>query len=53
MTVRELIEDLEELPQDAFVVADLQEVTKATYSANSYFLIKPDEYSSGPVVTLE
>ena len=53
MTVHDLIKDLEELPQDAIEVSCFKEVTSAKYSDVAYFLIQPDEYSSGPIVVLE
>ena len=55
MTVRELIEELEELPMDYPVVTDYREITDINLTDSFYFLDgKMDKgYSIGPAVVLE
>lgn len=55
MTVRDLIEELEELPMDLPVVIDYQEVSEIDIEDDYYYLDKhtPNRYSVGPVVVLE
>ena len=55
MTVRELIEELEELPMDLPVVTDYQEITEVNLDDNFYFLdrISKEGYTIGPAIVLE
>lgn len=53
MTVRDLIEELEELPMDLPVVNEFQEVTEATVEECTYFLDNsPSGYTYSPAVVL-
>ena len=55
MTVRELIEELEQLPQDLTVVTDYKEITTVEY-CNAYYLLNncsKQGYSIEPVIVLE
>lgn len=55
MTVRELIEELEELPMDLPVVTDYQEISEVSLENKYYFLERwsKDGYWVGPAVVLE
>ena len=55
MTVRDLIDELKELPQDLPVVTDYKEITDVKFEDAFYFLDKsnPDGYYIGPAVVLE
>lgn len=55
MTVRDLIEELEEMPQDLPVVTDYRNITKVIYNDNFYFLDKQSDkgYYVEPAVVLE
>ena len=55
MTVRDLIKELEELPQDLPVVTDYKEITEINLDNNFYFLDKYTDkgYSIGPAIVLE
>lgn len=55
MTVRDLIQELKELPQDLPVVTDYSEITDVSLCDNFYFLDKhnKDGYDIGPAVVLE
>lgn len=52
MTVRELIEELEEMPMDLPVVNDSQEITEVNYVDSTYYLNSSltDYVSSSAVV---
>ena len=54
MTVRELIEELEELPMDLPVVTDYEEISVVSYQGNYYFLDRwsKDGYLIAPAVVL-
>ena len=51
MTVRELIEELEEYPMDLPVVNDLKEITEVDMSDNMYYLDNIT-YAFSPAVIL-
>lgn len=55
MTVRDLIEELEELPQDLPVVTDYKEITDIYLENKFYFLDRhsKDGYWIGPAVVLD
>lgn len=55
MTVRDLIKELQDLPQDLPVVTDYKEITDLTVDNNFYFLDKYSKngYDIGPAVILE
>ena len=55
MTVRDLILELKELPQDLPVVTDYKEITEIELDDGFYFLDKYTEkgYTIGPAVVLE
>lgn len=55
MTVRELIEELEDMPQDVPVVTDYQEIKHVHYNENFYYLNNtiPNGYVVEPAVVLE
>ena len=55
MIVRDLIEELKQLPQDLPVVTDYHEITEVDFTDNFYFLDKISEtgYTIGPAVVLE
>ena len=55
MTVRELIKELEELPQDVPVVTDYHEVKHVIYEESFYFInnVNKDGYTIEPAVILE
>ena len=53
MTVRDLIEELEQMPMDLPVINDVQEITEVELVDNTYFLDGSfDGYSSCPAVVL-
>lgn len=55
MTVRDLIEALEEMPMDLPVVTDYKEITEIDLDNNFYFLDKCSTvgYTVAPAVVLE
>ena len=55
MTVRDLIKELRELPQNLPVVADYKEITDITVEDSYYFLDRHDKnsYDIGAAVVLE
>lgn len=55
MTVRDLIKELSEYPQDLPVVTDYKEITNIEYNDRFYFLDKytKEGYSISPAVVLE
>ena len=55
MTVRDLIEELQELPQDLPVVTDYKEIKNVDYCENFYFLNQLSKlgYDIGPAIVLE
>ena len=55
MTVRDLIKELKEMPQDLPVVTDYKEITEVLYDDGFYFLDKRSKegYSVSPAVVLE
>ena len=55
MTVRDLIKDLKELPQDLPVVTDYKEITDIVVDDSFYFLNNASKtgYDIGPAVVLE
>lgn len=55
MIVRDLIAELQELPQDLPVVTDYQEITEVNLDNNFYFLDRTSDigYSIGPAIVLE
>lgn len=54
MTVRELIEELEEYPMDLPVVTDYHEVESISYNESFYFLDNSgNKYYACPAVVLE
>jgi len=54
MTVRELIEELEEMPMDLPVVTDYREVTDVSLDEKFYFLDNSKAgYSIYPAIVLE
>jgi hypothetical protein len=55
MTVRDLIKELKELPQDLPVVTDYKEITDVSVDDSFYFLDSTSKtgYDIGPAVVLE
>lgn len=55
MTVRELIKELEEMPQDTPVVTDYHEITHVTYEESFYFInnVNKSGYTVEPAIILE
>lgn len=55
MTVRELIEELEDLPQDIPVTTDYHEIKHVCYEESFYYLsnINKEGYIIEPAVVLE
>ena len=55
MTVKDLIEELEELPMDMPVVVDYKEISRVAFEEVVYYLDRINKvgYTSGPAVTLE
>ena len=54
MTVKDLIKDLMDMPQDIPVICNVKEITDVKYD-EVYYLNEKDErsYDAGPVVVLE
>lgn len=54
MTVRDLIEELEEYPMDLPVVSNLKEITSVSITNTTYYLDNsPNAYAYSPAVELE
>ena len=55
MTVRELIQELEDMPQDVTVVTDYAEIKHVHFSETFYYLtnVNKDGYIIEPAVVLE
>ena len=55
MTVRDLIKELKEYPQDLPVVTDYKEITEVVYDESFYFLDSKSDvgYSVSPAIVLE
>lgn len=54
MTVRDLIEELEEMPMDLPIVIDFQEISMVAIRDKFYYLNKyATDYLVGPAVVLE
>jgi len=53
MTVRDLIEELEEMPMDLPVISDFKEITDVTFEENLFYLDEsPMRYTNSAVIVL-
>ena len=53
MTVRELIEELEEYPMDLPVIMDFKEIEHINVVEGAYYLVSENHYCSSDAVVLE